>query len=93
MELFTKICISAFVHMIWFWVVISALGRTMSLPCPEIYVNMLRPEFMFFVYPLITNIIVVLTYKINPLETKKEKIIFICTTTFFTVFVLLPWIQ
>ena len=92
MELFTKICISAFVHIIWFLIIFVAIDKTTSPPCEEIYYEMLRGEFMLIVYPFIVNLIIFLVYKVRPLETKKEKRIFICTTTIFSLILWLPWV-
>ena len=93
MKLFTKICISALVHMIWFFVIYKAIYEAVGMMSHEpIYGVLLSGEFMFVVYPVVANLIVYLVYKIRPLETKKEKRIFICTTTIFSLMLWLPWV-
>ena len=61
MKLFTKICISAFVHMIWFLVIYKAIYEAVGMMSHEpIYGVLLSGEFMFVVYPVVANLIVYL---------------------------------
>ena len=92
MRLFIKLLMSAVVHLICFFMVLFADRKVLSPPCAEIYYIMVRPECIFFVYPILVNIIVSLIYKVKPLETDKEKKYFLSVTTLFTVIMLLLWI-